>query len=111
MEQTLILEEKLVKMQERMARHRNRANSVEEILTAVRPMLDEYKLALVINDTVECKGARYYVKAIVRLISPDCERVVATTGEAEHVGGKKGGNTEVASETARLSALTGMFAL
>ena len=113
MEQTLILEEKLQILQKEMAAHREEVmNGTEDILTVVRPMLDELKLSLVLNDTVECKGARYYLKTVARLVDANCDRVIATTGEAEHIRSKNGkDNTELASEIARFAALTGMFAL
>lgn len=111
MEITLTIEEKLVTLQNEISLYRDVIlNGEEDIETVIRPMLKDYKLALVINDTVECKGARYYLKTVARLIDPNCDRVIATTGEAEHIGGKHG-NTEEASKLARMQALTGMFAL
>ena len=117
MEQTLTLEEKLQVLQEKMAKcrwsHRyNTMHGVDDILSIVSPMLAELKLSLVLNDTVECKGARYYLKTVARLIDANCDRVIATTGEAEHIRTKNGkDNTQEASEIARYAALTGMFAL
>lgn len=112
MEQTLTLEEKLVKLQDEMRLYPVEGrNSLKSVLRYVQPLVSKYNLALVINDTVECKGARYYVKAVARLIDPNCDRVIATTGETEHVAGKSGGSTKRASEIARYQALTGMFAL
>lgn len=111
MDLTLTIEEKLVTLQDQIAPHRDAIlNGEEDVETVIRPLLKEYQLALVVNDTVECKGARYYLKTVARLIDPNCDRVIATTGEAEHIGGKHG-NTEEASAIARFQALTGMFAL
>lgn len=111
MDLTLTIEEKLVTLQDQIAPHRDAIlNGEEDIENVIRPLLKEYQLALVVNDTVECKGARYYLKTVARLIDPNCDRVIATTGEAEHIGGKHG-NTEEASAIARFQALTGMFAL
>lgn len=113
MEQTLILEEKLQLLQKAMASHREKImDGTEDILTVVSPMLADLKLSLVLNDTIECKGARYYLKTVARLVDANCDRVIATTGEAEHIRSKNGkDNTELASEIARFAALTGMFAL
>lgn len=111
MEQTLTIEEKLERIQNELAPSREELlNGTIDIEVAVRPLLKNYGLALLLNDTMECKGARYYLKAVARLIDPNCDRVIATTGEAEHIGGKHG-NTEEASAIARFQALTGMFAL
>lgn len=111
MEQTLTIEEKLERIQNELAPIREELlNGGIDIEVAVRQLLKNYGLALLLNDTVECKGARYYLKAVARLIDPNCDRVIATTSEAEHVGGKHG-NTEEASAIARFQALTGMFAL
>lgn len=113
MDLTLTIEEKLVTLQDQIAPHRDAIlNGEEDIETVIRPLLKEYQLALVVNDTVECKGARYYLKTVARLIDPNCDRVIATTGEAEHIRAEDGkANTGKASKIARLQALTGMFAL
>lgn len=113
MEQTLTLEEKLVRLQNEVAPHREAImDGKEDIEVVVRPMLQNYQLALVLNDTVECKGARYYLKTVARLIDPNCDRVIATTGEAEHIRKEDGeDNTGKASVLARVMALSGMFAL
>ncbi len=110
-EQTLTIEEKLIAIQGYVA-------NTCTTLTAenLAEICHRYNLALLLNDTIECKGGRYYNKTVARLIDPNCDRVIATTGEAEHLGsykdGKKDcydGNTEEAVETARRIALSGLF--
>ena len=110
-EQTLTIEEKLIAIQGYVA-------NTCTTLTAENfaEICRRYNLALLLNDTIECKGGRYYNKTVASLIDPNCDRVIATTGEAEHLGsykdGKKDcydGNTEEAVETARRIALSGLF--
>nr|DAG78420.1 MAG TPA: hypothetical protein [Caudoviricetes sp.] len=110
-EQTLTIEEKLIAIQGYVA-------NICTTLTAenLAEICRRYNLALLLNDTIECKGGRYYNKTVARLIDPNCDRVIAATGEAEHLGsykdGKKDcydGNTEEAVATARRIALSGLF--
>ena len=110
-EQTLTIEEKLIAIQDCVAGTCT-VCSMEHLAEICR----RYNLALLLNDTIECKGGRYYNKTVARLIDPNCDRVIATTGEAEHLGsykdGKKDcydGNTEEAVATARRIALSGLF--
>ena len=110
-EQTLTIEEKLIAIQGYVA-NTCTALTAENLAESCR----RYNLALLLNDTIECKGGRYYNKTVARLIDPNCDRVIATTGEAEHLGsykdGKKDcydGNTEEAVATARRIALSGLF--
>lgn len=105
MEETKTIEEKLVEMQREL--EYVKVANVADVMIYLKPLLTKYNLALALNDTVDCKGARYYVKSVARLIDPNCDRVIATTGETEHVDG----STKEASEIARFEALIGMFAL
>ena len=45
--------------------------SCEDILEAVKPLLEENKLVLVLGDEIELIGDRWYVKATAKIIGED----------------------------------------
>lgn len=85
----------------------------EDILEAVKPLLNEHKLFINIADTIELVGTRYYVKATVTV--SDGETEVKSTAYAREEEAKKGMDgsqiTGAASSYARKYALNGMFAI
>lgn len=85
--------------------------NLEDILTAVKPLLGE--TALIINDEIVNVGERYYVKATVTLT--DGETSISNTAFAREALDKKGMDesqiTGAASSYARKYALNGLFAI
>lgn len=85
----------------------------EDILEAVKPLLAEHGLALVISDDVKLVGDRVYVVASVTVT--DGATTIANTAFAREALTKKGQDdsqiTGAASSYARKYALNGMFCI
>lgn len=85
----------------------------EDILEAVKPLLNEHKLYINIYDTVEYIGNRYYIKATVTV--SDGENNIVSQAYAREEESKKGMDgsqvTGASSSYARKYALNGMFAI
>lgn len=88
--------------------------NTEDIFTAVKPLLDKYKLTLMITDRLELIGERYYVKATAILI--DAEEPIGelkvTAYAREQLERKKSDASQLtgaASSYARKYALNGLF--
>ena len=86
--------------------------SAESILEAVKPLLMEHGLVMVLTDTIEQFGDRLFLKATVTVTDGE-EGKVSTTALAEIATEKKGMDvsqiTGTASSYARKYALNGMF--
>ena len=89
--------------------------SCEDILEAVKPLLEAHKLCLTISDDIESVGDRIYVKATVRLIDNEGKSAIETTARAREENEQKGmvapQITGTASSYARKYALNGLFAI
>lgn len=89
--------------------------SCEDILEALKPLLAEHKCALVITDTLENIGERYYVKATATLTDVENSGQVQNTAYAREEETKKGMDgsqiTGAASSYARKYALNGLFGI
>ena len=87
--------------------------SCEDILEALKPLLNEYELTIVISDDIVQIGDRYYIKATVQVYNGD--KVVETYALAREEEEKKGMDaaqiTGSASSYARKYALNGLFAI
>lgn len=87
----------------------------EDILEALKPHLDKNKCALVIKDSVEYIGDRYYIKAVVELIDIETGDKVESSALAREEETKKGMDssqlTGSTSSYARKYALNGMFCI
>lgn len=90
--------------------------SCEDILKAVKPLLDETKTVLTLSDELVAIGERYYVKATATLIDTEESKdipFIATTAYAREEETKKGMDgsqiTGTASSYARKYALGGLF--
>lgn len=85
----------------------------EDILEAVKPLLNEHKLYINIYDTIEYIGNRYYIKATVTV--SDGESTITSQAYAREEESKKGMDgsqvTGASSSYARKYALNGMFAI
>lgn len=89
--------------------------SCEDILEAVKPILVKNNCTLVIADTLENIGDRYYIKATVKVIDIETGETVENTAYAREEESRKGMNgdqlTGACSSYARKYALNGMFCI
>lgn len=86
--------------------------SAEDILTAVKPLLQKYGCKMTLSDEVVAVGDRYYIKATVKLTDEtgETETVTALAREDEVKKGMDGSQiTGTASSYARKYALNGLF--
>lgn len=92
-----------------------RYRSCEDILTAVKPLLQEWGCSLVISDDIVERGSRVYVQADAFLYDNDSDGSMLATGFAREAESKKGMDeaqiTGSASSYARKYALNGLFAI
>lgn len=92
-----------------------RYRSAEDILTAVKPLLNEWGCTLVITDEMVEVGSRVYVKSTAVLADTESEYTVNVNGFAREAENKKGMDdaqiTGSASSYARKYALNGLFAI
>lgn len=89
--------------------------SAEDILEAVKPLLNANGLVLLLNDTVEQFGDRHYIKATARLIDIATGDSIENAAYAREPLTKKGMDepqiTGTCSSYARKYALNGLFAI
>ena len=88
--------------------------SAEDILEAVKPLLNKTKTFLTISDDMVCEGNRFYVKATATLTNEQGVQI-QTTAFAREEETKKGMDasqiTGAASSYARKYALNGLFCI
>ena len=115
---------KLLEIQSRLKAPKDKKNtfggytyrSCEGILEALKPLLKETKTALLITDSVELIGDRFYILATATLTDAETGTQIAqATGYAREADAKKGMDdaqlTGSASSYARKYALNGLFAI
>lgn len=125
----LTFDERLTALQNELKAPKNQRNNFgnynyrncEDILEAVKPLLLKFGMTMVITDTPEKIGERYYMKATVTLddaspSTPPFQKAYRqTTGYAREADTKKGMDesqiTGAASSYARKYALNGLFAI
>lgn len=87
--------------------------NTEDILAAVKPLLQQYGVLLVITDTIEQIGDRYYVKATATVTDTDLSSGLSATAYARETAERKKYDdsqlTGAASSYARKYALGGLF--
>ena len=121
--------EKLTKIQQELKAPKNQFNKFgnynyrgcEDILEAVKPLLDKHNVALIISDNIKIIGERYYVEAICTLYNTDepktsCDiEKIEVRAYAREEDNKKGFDssqlTGSTSSYARKYALNGLFAI
>ena len=115
--------EKLQKIQCELKAPKNLFNSfgkykyrnAEGICEAVKPMLEKYKLVLILSDEIILVGERYYIKSTVTISDTESEKEVLVSALARESETKKGMDdsqiTGTASSYARKYALNGLFLL
>lgn len=88
--------------------------SAEDIIEAVKPILNKYKTALIVSDEVVQVGDRIYIKATATLLD-NTDNHISVNGWAREEEVKKGMDaaqiTGSASSYARKYALNGLFAI
>lgn len=88
--------------------------SLEDILEALKPIIAKNKCFILITDSIELVGERYYVKATATLYNDEGQSVTASAYAREDVD-KKGMDlsqlTGATSSYARKFALNGLFAI
>jgi hypothetical protein len=89
--------------------------SAEDILNAVKPLLNLWDCSLVVNDDIVEIAGRVYIKAIASIADSDSEAVITSQAFARETETKKGMDeaqiTGSASSYARKYALNGLFAI
>lgn len=89
--------------------------SLEDICKAVRDVLKETGVSILVEDEVVLIGNRYYVKATARLVDENGNCVATTTGWAREAESKKGMDeaqiTGACSSYARKYALNALLCL
>lgn len=112
----------LVKIQAELKAPKNQTNnfgkykyrSAEDIIEAVKPILNKYGTALVVSDEVVQVGDRIYIKATATLLD-ETDDHISVNGWAREEEVKKGMDaaqiTGSASSYARKYALNGLFAI
>lgn len=115
--------QRLINIQYKLKAPKNQRNnfgnynyrSAEDILEAVKPLLQEEHLALIIQDEIINLNNRFYVKAIATLFDNTGKQIAQTSALAREEETKKGQDasqiTGAASSYARKYALNGLFAI
>lgn len=113
--------EKLLNVQSELKAPKGRKNSFgnynyrscEDILEAVKPILAKYSATMIMNDSLEVEGDRFYIKATASFIDVETGEKVENTALARESADKKGMDTSqitgTASSYARKYALNGLF--
>lgn len=114
---------KLFNIQQKIKVGKNQVNnfshfkyrSVEDILTELKPLLNEEKCLILLTDTAELVGDYNYIKATAKFIDIETGETIETYADAREPKDKKGFDepqiTGTASSYARKYALNGMLAL
>lgn len=116
--------EKLMAIQGRLRAPKNQYNSfakykyrsLEDIAEAIKPLLNETKTVLIIEDEPFMIGDRIYIKATAKLVdTEDTTQVVTSTAFAREPLSKKGSDesqiTGATSSYARKYCLNGLFCI
>jgi hypothetical protein len=116
-----MIQEKLIDIQQKLKAPKGQFNSfgkykyrsAEDILEAVKPLLGEFKVSLILSDEIVNLGTRYYIKATARLV--DGQDFMEAYGYAREEETKKGMDgsqiTGASSSYARKYALNGLLAI
>lgn len=87
--------------------------SFEQICEAAKPVLAKNRCSLILKDTIEQIGERYYVVAIAELLDDESDASIKVTAYAREASDKKGMDdsqvTGTASSYARKYACNGLF--
>lgn len=113
--------EKLMNIQNELKCNKNQFNkfggykyrSCEDILESVKPLLEKYKVTIILTDELEQIGERYYIRAKAILIDTETNNSIENTAYAREEETKKGMDgsqiTGTSSSYARKYALNGLL--
>ena len=119
----MAVHEKLLKIQSSISVPKNQYNkfgnydyrSCEDILSALKPILQTHKCTVTVNDDLIFIGNRYYIKATATLVDCESGESVSNQSFAREEDSKKGMDssqiTGTASSYARKYALNGLLLL
>ena len=114
---------KLVEVQSKLKAPKSQYNNFgkysyrncEDILEALKPLLNEVKAIINISDDIVMLGERYYVKATAKFIDAETGEIIEASAMAREEESKKGMDssqlTGSTSSYARKYALNGLFAI
>ena len=114
---------KLVEVQSKLKAPKSQFNkfgnyayrNCEDILEALKPLLNEVRAIINISDDVVLVGERYYIKATVKFICAESGEIIEASAMAREEENKKGMDssqlTGSTSSYARKYALNGLFAI
>lgn len=117
----MTIREKLFNIQQELKAPKNQFNSFggynyrscEDILEAVKPLLEKNKCTLLLNDEMQNLGDRYYICASANLLDLESDASITNTAYAREEENKKGMDgsqiTGASSSYARKYALNGLF--
>lgn len=114
--------EQLIRIQNKLKVPKNQYNnfgkykyrSCEDILEAVKPLLKEEECYIVLEDSIELIGERYYLKAVATILNKDGASVSASAYAREPLIKKGMDDAQITGSTssyARKYALNGLFAI
>lgn len=113
--------EKLMNIQQELKAPKSQYNSFgkykyrscEDILESVKPLLEKYKVTIILTDKLEQIGERYYIRAKAILIDTETNNSIENTAYAREEETKKGMDgsqiTGTSSSYARKYALNGLL--
>lgn len=113
--------EKLMNIQQELKAPKGQYNSFgkykyrscEDILESVKPLLEKYKVTIILTDKLEQIGERYYIRAKAILIDTESNNSIENTAYAREEETKKGMDgsqiTGTSSSYARKYALNGLL--
>lgn len=113
--------EKLMNIQQELKAPKGQYNSFgkykyrscEDILESVKPLLEKYKVTIILSDKLEQIGERYYIRAKAILIDTESNNSIENTAYAREEETKKGMDgsqiTGTSSSYARKYALNGLL--
>ena len=119
----MTLLEKILTTQQKLRAPKNQRNefgkynyrSCEDILEAVKPILSEVSAIILLSDSLEQKGDRYYVEATASFVDVETGDKISVTASAREEETKKGMAcsqiTGASSSYARKYALNGLLAI
>lgn len=113
--------EKLMNIQKELKAPKSQYNSFgkykyrscEDILESVKPLLEKYKVTIILSDKLEQIGERYYIRAKAILFDTESDNSIENTAYAREEETKKGMDgsqiTGTSSSYARKYALNGLL--
>lgn len=89
--------------------------SCEDILSSLKPLMKKEKVVIILSDSLELIGTRYYVKSTASLIDIETNETISNTAYSREEESKKGMDgsqiTGASSSYARKYALNGLFGI